>query len=133
MAQRVAVEVLCDIDGTPGADTVSFGLDGVAYDIDLSGGHADTLRAELAPYVAAARRTGGRRVRGTGATSPAGPSTPRNPKAGEIRAWAEKRGIPVSPRGRIKQDIVEQYEEAQREPAPLTAAKPARRRKVAAK
>jgi hypothetical protein len=26
-----------------------------------------------------------------------------------IRAWAQRKGLPVAPRGRIKKEIVEQY------------------------
>ncbi|MFE3786038.1 histone-like nucleoid-structuring protein Lsr2, partial [Amycolatopsis sp. NPDC059090] len=44
-------------DGSPDAQTVSFMLDGVAYEIDLSDAHADALRAAVAPVTAVARRT----------------------------------------------------------------------------
>ena len=33
-------------------------------------------------------------------------------RSGTIRAWAKDRGIPVSTRGRIPADIVQQYEAA---------------------
>src|SRR4051794_6191129 len=44
MAQRVNVVLVDDIDGSDAAETVTFGLDGVQYEIDLSDGHADELR-----------------------------------------------------------------------------------------
>ncbi|MFE3784664.1 histone-like nucleoid-structuring protein Lsr2 [Amycolatopsis sp. NPDC059090] len=46
-----------DLDGGPAAQTVEFMLVGVAYEIDLSDVHADALRAAVAPFAAAARRT----------------------------------------------------------------------------
>jgi hypothetical protein len=39
---------------------VTFGLDGVDYEIDLTDANASKLRDALADFIAAARRTGGR-------------------------------------------------------------------------
>ena len=61
MAQRVNVVLVDDIDGTDASETVSFALDGVDYEIDLSDEHAGQLREAVAVYVGHARRTGGRR------------------------------------------------------------------------
>jgi hypothetical protein len=44
MARRIVRELVDDLDGTPAAETVRFGLDGVLYDIDLSIAHAARLR-----------------------------------------------------------------------------------------
>jgi len=63
MAQKILVEMLDDIDGTPATQTVPFALDGVAYEIDLSDDNAAALRTELERYVEASRRVGGRRVK----------------------------------------------------------------------
>ena len=41
---------------TDGVDTYTFALQGVAYEIDLSAPHADTLFALLNPYIQAGRR-----------------------------------------------------------------------------
>ena len=64
VAQRVVVEMTDDIDGKPAAETVSFGLDGRTFEIDLSEKNAKSLRKELAPWVASARRVSGRRPAG---------------------------------------------------------------------
>ena len=61
MAQRVHVVLVDDIDGGDASETVSFGLDGVDYEIDLSERHANELRESLALYVGHGRRTGGRK------------------------------------------------------------------------
>ena len=47
-----------DIDGSGAAETLSFALDGLSFEIDLTAEHAAELRAALAPYTAAGRRIG---------------------------------------------------------------------------
>ena len=61
MAQRVNVILVDDIDGNDAVETVSFALDGVDYEIDLSEQHAGELRNALSLYIGHGRRTGGRR------------------------------------------------------------------------
>lgn len=64
MAKRVQVVLEDDVDGSPADETVSFGLDGVSYEIDLSAENASALRDQLAKWIGAAQRTGGRRAAG---------------------------------------------------------------------
>lgn len=110
MAQRVQIILEDDFDGTEADDTVLFGLDGAEYEVDLSGENAQRLRDALAPWVAVARKTGGRRKRGasnaSATKSPAGTST------GEIRAWAQAEGYEVSSRGRVSAEIRDAYDKA---------------------
>ncbi|AEK43909.1 hypothetical protein RAM_27160 [Amycolatopsis mediterranei S699] len=69
-----------DTDGSQADQTVPFGLDGVSYEIDLSTPNVNTLRTALAPYVSAARRTGGRRVRvAVGQSTERGKDEPTQP------------------------------------------------------
>lgn len=112
MAQRTFIELVDDLDGSAAAETVSFGLDGSSFEIDLSEGHAADLREALGVYVGAGRRAAGsRRTARTKASPPAArPAGNAEPQA--IRAWAVDRGLPVSPRGRLAADIVEQYRAA---------------------
>ncbi|MFC4852862.1 histone-like nucleoid-structuring protein Lsr2 [Actinophytocola glycyrrhizae] len=121
MAQKVLVRLVDDLDGTSSEDvsTVSFGLDGVEYEIDLSERNAENLRKEVAEYVAAARRTGGRRRRGT---SPNGESANRG-EAGVIREWALENGYELSARGRMPSHVVEAYNAAR-----TAEAQPAKRK-----
>jgi hypothetical protein len=53
---RRVTRLVDDLDGGPAAETVQFGLDGAAYELDLSPENAATLRSVLGRYVAAARR-----------------------------------------------------------------------------
>ena len=107
MAQRVNVVLIDDIDGKDAVETVSFGLDGVDYEIDLSDKHAGALRDALALYVAhgrrAPRRRGGRRTRG---------SDNGGASAAEIREWARENGFEVSERGRVSAEVKQAYEAA---------------------
>ena len=60
MAQRVQVMLVCDLheDEAEGVETVAFGLDGAAYELDACEEHAAQLRDAFAPFVGAARRAG---------------------------------------------------------------------------
>ena len=60
MAQQVQVLLVDDIDGGKAVETVSFALDGVSYEIDLSAKNAAKLRDALSTWVGSARRSGGR-------------------------------------------------------------------------
>jgi hypothetical protein len=55
MAERIKVDLVDDIDGSPAKHTVTFALDGVTYEIDLSEGHERQLRTVLNRYIKAAR------------------------------------------------------------------------------
>lgn len=117
MAQKVLVQLVDDLDGTSSNDisTVTFGLDGVTYEIDLNENNASNLRNHLAEFISAARRTGGRVRRGGGA---AGGGTGRNREQTQaIREWAKKNGHEVSDRGRIPAAVIDAFEAAQSAPA----------------
>ena len=111
MAQKIQVLLVCDYceDGTAGDETVTFGVDGSNYEIDLCEAHAEELREAVAAFAGSARRAGGSR-RGRRSAS----GTGDRQRVQEIRAWAKKKGLKVSERGRIAGDIVAQYEAAQR-------------------
>jgi len=113
MAQKVLISMVDDIDGGEAHGTVTFGLDGVTYEIDLSDQHADELREELATYIGSARRIGGRKTRGT---APVPATTPDRERTQAIRAWAGDNGYDVSQRGRISSTVVEAYDAAQAQP-----------------
>ncbi|MBD3779913.1 Lsr2 family protein [Cellulomonas sp. ES6] len=111
MAQKVQVLLVDDIDGGTADETVSFALDGVSYEIDLTTEHATELRDALATWVGHARKTGGRSGGSRGGS--AGASRPRRASdAGAVRAWAKENGFEVSERGRISAEIREAYDAA---------------------
>lgn len=109
MAQKVQVLLTCDLEETdkPAKETVQFTVGGTAYEIELCERHAKQFRDGLAPFVAKARRAG--RAGGGRRRSSGGLSADRQ-RTQEIRAWARKKGIAVSERGRIAADLVAKYE-----------------------
>ncbi|MFN2496279.1 MAG: Lsr2 family protein [Pseudonocardiaceae bacterium] len=111
MAQKVTVTLVDDLDGGTAEETVEFGIDGVAYEIDLSQGNAVKLRDSLADFVSKARKAGGRRKATGPARRPAGggrASVDREQNAA-IREWARKNGYNVSDRGRIPAEVLDAY------------------------
>ena len=110
MAQRVNVVLVDDLDGGDAAETISFALDGVDYEIDLSEKHAGELRNALSLYIGHGRRTGGRRRKSpAGGTTRAAAAAPAGPSASEIRAWARENGWEVPERGRVAAEVREAY------------------------
>ncbi|TRW43470.1 histone-like nucleoid-structuring protein Lsr2 [Georgenia yuyongxinii] len=108
MAQKVQVTLVDDIDGSPADETVTFALDGISYEIDLSERHASALRESFAEWVGHARRSGGRKI---SAKRPAGGRSDAA-DAGKVREWARQQGYEVSERGRISAEIREAYDKA---------------------
>lgn len=110
MAKNTTVTVTDDIDGSAGAEEISFSYKGAAYTIDLSKRNASAFDKALKPYVDAATRVSVR------AAAPKGrrPSI-RTAAKGDvtaIRAWAAETGHKVNARGRIPKTVLDAYEAA---------------------
>jgi hypothetical protein len=139
MAQKVEVTLVSDLDGvSPADETVSFGLDGQAYEIDLPAAEVTKLRKALAKYADAARTIATRRPHGNaGSYSGKRRRVDRRGTTTDlavIRDWARHHGWPdINNRGRIPAEIEAAYhaERAQLPAAPAVpnspVAKPAKR------
>lgn len=112
VAQKVQVLLVDDLDGGEADETVTFALDGVTYEIDLTTDNADKLRGLLAPYVDGGRRTGGRAGRGRAAKGASRSGGAASQDTAKIRAWAKEEGYEVNDRGRVPAQIREAYEKA---------------------
>lgn len=111
MAKETITRLIDDIDGGVAHETVTFALDGHLYQIDLSSKNAKRLRAELATYVSHGSRVP-TRVAATAGRPPGrrgGVALVDRDQNRAIRAWAQSKGFDVATRGRIKQEIVEEY------------------------
>lgn len=106
MAQRVQIILEDDIDGGDASETVTFGLDGVTYEVDLNEANASALRESLSRYIGAGRRVGGRRSSGRSS------SRASSGELSKIREWARENGFEVSNRGRISQKVRDAYAKA---------------------
>jgi hypothetical protein len=108
VAKRVVTVLTDDLDGTAieegNGETVTFGLDGREFEIDLTKSNAKKLRSALDKYISAGRRTGGQKRSRGRAARPSGSPDPQ-----DVRAWAHSHGVTVNERGRIPREIVEQY------------------------
>ena len=106
MAQRVEVILVDDLDGGAATETVTFGLDGVSYEIDLSDANAKKLRDDFSAWTGHARRAGG-------AKRPAARrGSSRRNDLSAVRDWARENGYKVSDRGRISAEIQNAYDKA---------------------
>ena len=103
MAQKVSVALEDDLDGGAADETVRFGVGDAEYEIDLSAKNAAAFRNQLTPFIEHARKAGRRQAHRPGRTAAS------RQRSGDIRAWAQAHGLPVSERGRIPSSVVEQY------------------------
>ncbi|OAN38885.1 histone-like nucleoid-structuring protein Lsr2 [Microbacterium sp. H83] len=108
MAQRRIVELIDDLDQTTidEGGTLTFTLNGAAYEIDLTEANQQRLRDALAPFIKAGRRVRPSASRRSSAVSPSAH------ERDAIRTWARQSGYSVSDRGRIAADIVAAYRAA---------------------
>src|SRR6185437_15254744 len=103
MAQVTEVRLVDDLDGGHAEESVDFTVDNKRYQMDLSEKNAARLREILAPFIAAARRSGG--------------STTARSRRSTI-------GFNVSARGRIAASVREAYENRAASTAALVVATP---------
>lgn len=110
MAQKVQILLVCDLhDGdVEGTETVSFAVDGAAYEIDVCDAHGAELRDAFAPYVGAARRAG----RSSASARRGRPAKAGGRDTGAIREWAKQHGHTVSERGRLSATVLAAYDAA---------------------
>ena len=104
---EVLTKLIDDIDGTAAAETVSFGLDGTNYEIDVTKRNAKALRTDIEKWTEHARK-----ARGKGRSTGRRGATKSASEAPAIRAWATSNGIDVPTRGRIPAAVAEQYHAA---------------------
>lgn len=107
MAQRIITQLIDDVDGQEAAETVSFSLDGIAYEIDLSETHAEALRNALAPFMENGRKVSTKSAR---ARSGGSPRATGKPAAKEVRTWAIENGYEVPERGRLPRQVMQAFE-----------------------
>jgi hypothetical protein len=122
MAQKVTTMLTDDISGEEIAvdegETISYSFQGYTYEIDLNADHAKTFHETIGFYIEHSRRIGKANViplRSANETAEARKrrsSTPSEFDPAQVRTWAENNGYEVSPRGRIKGEILEAYKVA---------------------
>jgi hypothetical protein len=109
MAQKIQTFFIDDLDGGEAEGTVGFGLDGVAYEIDLNAAHAKALRKAVEKYIRAGRKVAPARQRGRSISRRAANGSP-NPT--DVREWAKSQGMKVKDRGRVSSELVIKFQAA---------------------
>ena len=113
MAKTVITQITDDLDGSNGAETISFGYRGTTYEIDLGRKNANAFDKLMKPYLDAARKVAAARSGRRGSSN--GRRGIRSRSANElaaIREWARAQGYSVSDRGRISANIMDAYNAA---------------------
>lgn len=104
--RKTQIILIDDVDGSPADRTIQFSLNGSAFEIDLSEANAQRLEKAMAPFVEKASKV-------TRAASKG-----KRPAAGgrsfsqSVRLWAKEQGITVPDRGRVPNEVIDQYNAA---------------------
>ncbi|WP_241473756.1 histone-like nucleoid-structuring protein Lsr2 [Mycolicibacterium neoaurum] len=114
------VTVIDDFDGNEIedglAETFEFSFEGSDYILDLRPANATKFRKDLEKWVAASSKVTGKRGRPRGAsTASKRPGTGSGRSKEELQAardWLTKNGHEVAPRGRIKAELLEIFDQA---------------------
>ncbi len=113
MAQKVSVTYACDYDDKEIPDgeqrSITFGLDGQEYEIDLCAKHSEKLSETVERFAEHARKA---TVRGMTRRRR---TTANRQRSAEIRAWAKSSGIEVSDRGRIPGHVLAGFESSHKQ------------------
>ncbi|GAB2452830.1 histone-like nucleoid-structuring protein Lsr2 [Nocardia tengchongensis] len=115
MVRKVVVSLIDDIDGNSEAvETISFALDGVVYELDLSAPNATDLRSAFEEWSTHAREV----TRAPRAKKNKHQARSEREQNAAIRQWARDNGFDIAPRGRIHSEVATAYRR-QNEPAPV--------------
>ncbi|THG28668.1 histone-like nucleoid-structuring protein Lsr2 [Naasia lichenicola] len=104
MATQTQTLLVDDIDGSEASSTVTFGISGTTYEIDLSDANLQALQSALDPYIGAARPIGSQQRLSAPTDSHVDPNAAR-----AARQWAQRQGLEVPARGRVPASILEQW------------------------
>lgn len=113
MAKSTITVITSDISGDKAEETLTFGLSGRHYSIDLTTAEANELRAVLGPYVESAEGLKLKEVREHYQEPGKAKGKPETPKdRAHMREWAKENGYSIGDRGRISEDIRKAYKAA---------------------
>ena len=97
-----------DMDGGSADVTIALAINGEAYSMDLSNKNAEAFYAAINPWLSIATRNRA----GHEATVQSYLAGVEQRAA--IREWAIRKGLGISPRGRIPQEITDEYNKTHR-------------------
>lgn len=104
---------VCDVCDAPAdGDPITFGWGSGFYETDLCAEHGGDLVDLMERVVKTARRRGGSPSRPAPVTSPFVAPEPKRAHrvdTAEVRVWAKKKGIKVSDKGRLPDEVIEKF------------------------
>ncbi|MFY2787059.1 Lsr2 family protein [Rhodococcus sp. KRD162] len=113
MARKVYVQLVDDIDEKPiesGGEHITYSVNGVSYEIDLSDKNAKEFHRKLDYYIEHSTKLGGKRTKKSGASAAGAKRDANQTKA--IREWAKANGHTISARGRIPAEVEQAFDAA---------------------
>ncbi len=114
MAKKVYVQLVDDLDDTPiesGGEHITYSVNGVSYEIDLSDKNANEFHRKLDYYIEHSARVGGKRTKRNAPSATTGLKRDAN-QTKAIREWARSNGHTISARGRIPADVEQAFDDA---------------------
>jgi len=114
MAQRTELILTCDVhDGAAeAADTVSFTVEGQAYECELCEPHLNEFREAMEIWSSHSRPVGGARGSQSAGRASRGSrkrAASEGPSSSDVREWAREQGMEVSSRGRVPAELHAAY------------------------
>ncbi|MGV8873690.1 MAG: histone-like nucleoid-structuring protein Lsr2 [Rhodococcus sp. (in: high G+C Gram-positive bacteria)] len=113
MARKVYVQLVDDIDEKPiesGGEHITYSVNGVTYEIDLSDKNAKEFHRKLDYYIEHSTKIGGKRTKKSGTPATGAKRDANQTKA--IREWAKANGHNISARGRIPAEVEQAFDAA---------------------
>jgi Lsr2 len=119
MAKKVYVQLVDDIDDEPiesGGEHISYAVNGIGYEIDLSDKNAKEFHRKLDYYIAHSERVGNRRASTSVVRTPVARTSGGDKRDAShtraVRDWAKANGYAISTRGRIPSDVEKAFDAA---------------------
>ncbi|OZC43499.1 hypothetical protein CH286_24490 [Rhodococcus sp. WWJCD1] len=113
MARKVYVQLVDDIDEEPiesGGEHITYSVNGVSYEIDLSDKNAKEFHRKLDYYIEHSTKVGGKRTKKSSTSATGAKRDANQTKA--IREWAKANGHNISARGRIPAEVEQAFDAA---------------------
>lgn len=113
MARKVYVQLVDDIDEKPiesGGEHITYSVNGVSYEIDLSDKNAKEFHRKLDYYIEHSTKVGGKRQKMSSSPATGAKRDANQTKA--IREWAKANGHNISARGRIPAEVEQAFDAA---------------------
>lgn len=112
MAKETVTRLIDDLDGGEAHETLTFGLDGHSFEIDLSNKNANKLRLAVNPFLEHATPIKEQRSKRGTVRADRTDARVEKEQRQAMRQWARDSGYTIGDKGRISEEIAEAYHAA---------------------